>query len=59
MLYHYHYLKTGRLAGISCQHSTMKAYILDGQSSGHGNNWRDRIISITWIIDIINIIYGK
>ena len=33
--------KGGRLLGISCQHSTMKAYILLGQSSGHGNNWRD------------------
>ena len=41
----------GLLFGNSCQHSTMKAYILLGQSSGHGSNWRDRIISITsWLL---------
>ena len=34
-------LKTGRRAGISCQHSTMKAYMRLGQSSGQGNSWRD------------------
>ena len=33
----------------SCQHSTMNAYILLGQSSGQGSSCRDRIISITWI----------
>jgi hypothetical protein len=34
-------LKTGRRAGISCQHSTMKAYMRLGQSSGQGNSCRD------------------
>ena len=36
--------KAGLLPGTSCQHSTMKAYIRLGQSSGQGSSWRDLII---------------